>query len=99
MYLYSFLCGVAVVLAVETVGLLIAERVIRKRIKRMKHERRMTNADRIRAMTDEELAVLLNGVLVCDICVFSGEGCTECYNMERCISGLMTWLAMKAEEV
>lgn len=39
MYLYSFLCGVAVVLAVETVALLIAEQVIRKKIREMEEER------------------------------------------------------------
>lgn len=97
MYLHSFLCGIAVTLAVNTVALLIAEAVLRKKIRRMKQKLRFTNGDRIRAMTDAELAVFLNRTTVCDACVF-GDICREPYNMEKCNAGVETWLAMTVEE-
>ena len=48
-----------------------------------------TNADRIRAMTDEELKKFICSMFKCEFCDFElGERC-----------GLLNWLQMPAEEV
>ena len=44
-------------------------------------ERKMTNADRIRQMTDEELTRFLNGIVV--HCI-DHKGCTGCPMREGC---------------
>ena len=51
-------------------------------------EYRMTNADRIRSMTDEELKKFICSMFKCEFCDFElGERC-----------GLLNWLQMPAEE-
>lgn len=61
------------------------------------HAKPMRNADKIRAMTDEELAVFLSrGIEQCDYCqlaVFEGA-CTE----TLCDDAMMKWLQQPAEE-
>ena len=57
-------------------------------------EYRMTNADRIRAMSDEELAEFLGEYKFCDICV---EGCADCTYHGDCDKRLMDWLKQPAE--
>lgn len=56
----------------------------------------MTNADRIRAMSDKEMANFLVGISVdctsrCDYCA-DAKRCTE-----KCIGGIMRWLQQPAE--
>lgn len=52
----------------------------------------MTNADRIRAMTDEELADFMN----CDGCPPKNEGCNEGQNCSLC---WLNWLKQPCEAV
>jgi hypothetical protein len=56
-------------------------------------EYRMTNADRIRAMSDEELAKNL----VYEMCIYCYEHRTEkCY--QKCADNMLKWLKQPAEE-
>ena len=55
----------------------------------------MTNADRIRAMSDEELCDFLGQYKFCDICE---EGCEACTYNGDCDKRLMDWLKQPAEE-
>ena len=51
-------------------------------------EYKMTNADRIRSMTDEELKKFICSMFKCEFCDFElGERC-----------GLLNWLKMPAED-
>ena len=56
-----------------------------------------TNADRIRAMSDKELAELMRSMMDCDSCgnMFSFK-CDGSY--EHCLSVCLRWLQMPAEE-
>lgn len=54
----------------------------------------MTNADRIRAMTDEELCEFLSKCEFCDICP---EGCENCTYHGDCDKRLLDWLQQPAE--
>ena len=57
--------------------------------------KRNTNADRIRAMSDEELCDFLGEYKFCDICV---EGCDNCTYHGDCDKRLLDWLKQPAEE-
>ena len=59
------------------------------------HAKPQTNADRIRAMSDEELAVFLGEYRFCDICE---EGCADCTYHGDCDKRLSDWLQQPAEE-
>ena len=61
------------------------------------HEIQMTNADRIRSMSDEELAELMRSMMDCDSCgnMFSFK-CDGSY--EHCSSVCLEWLQKPAEE-
>lgn len=67
---------------------------IERKIKKQINNQRVTNADRIRSMTDEELAKGLVDLL--DV----GEACAFCLPVMRkplkcdghCISGVLKWL-------
>ena len=54
----------------------------------------MTNADRIRAMSDEELCKFLGECKFCDICE---EGCDNCTYHGDCDKRLLDWLKQPAE--
>ena len=54
----------------------------------------ITNADRIRAMSDEELCKLLGEYKFCDICE---EGCDSCTYNGDCDKRLLEWLKQPAE--
>ena len=54
----------------------------------------LTNADRIRAMSDEELCDFLGQYKFCDICE---EGCDACLYHGDCDKRLMDWLKQPAE--
>ena len=58
---------------------------------------KMTNADRIRAMSDKELAELMRSMMGCDSCgnMFSFK-CDGSY--EHCLSVCLNWLQMPSEE-
>ena len=58
------------------------------------HAKPMTNADRIRAMTDEELCDFLSQYKFCDICE---EGCDNCTYHGDCDKRLLDWLKQPAE--
>lgn len=54
-----------------------------------------TNADRIRSMTDEELAEFFQDTTFCDSCfIFKNECGTERYS---CIQRWLDWLRQEAE--
>ena len=53
----------------------------------------ITNADRIRAMSDEELCKLLGEYKFCDICA---EGCDACTYNGDCDKRLLDWLKQPA---
>lgn len=62
-----------------------------------RHFREKTNADRIRAMTDEELAHWLNSCgCICETCSHSAN-CVDPYNLSRCVGGVLEWLKQPAE--
>jgi hypothetical protein len=65
------------------------------------HFRQKTNADRIRAMSDEELAEWLEEVdcYNCDCCVYQRE-CRLEYDEEKhdCATGRMNWLKQPYKE-
>ena len=58
---------------------------------------KMTNADRIRAMSDKELAELMRSMMGCDSCgnMFSFK-CDGSY--EHCLSVCLEWLQQSTEE-
>lgn len=64
-------------------------------------EKPQTNADRIRAMSDEELADnWMKDVVVCHRCAYVEEcECDEYVTVEKCKEGLLEWLKQPAEEV
>ena len=53
-----------------------------------------TNADRIRAMSDEELCEFLGEYKFCDICE---EGCDNCTYNGDCDKRLLNWLQQPVE--
>lgn len=61
------------------------------------HKAPLTNADRIRAMSDKELAELMRSMMDCDSCgnMFSFK-CDGSY--EHCSSVCLNWLQQPAEE-
>ena len=62
--------------------------------------REMTNADRIRAMTDEELAVFINRIVICHHLRNEGN-CEKCpiHPAKPCdTEGIVEWLQQPAEE-
>ena len=58
----------------------------------------MTNADRIRSMRDEELAVWLCGLFSANTCVTHCPGYDFCYDSYGKSNGLKKWLQQPAEE-
>ena len=59
-----------------------------------------THADRIRAMSDEELAdAWMKDVAVCHRCVYTEEcECDEYVTIEKCKEGLLKWLKQPVED-
>lgn len=58
-------------------------------------EKPQTKADRIRAMSDEELFDFLYSYKFFEMCK---EGCGECSYQGECVRRLMEWLKQPAEE-
>ena len=57
-----------------------------------------TNADRIRAMSDEELAEWFEKqTMICDMCIYLNEDCAPISN-EKCRGGILSWLKSEAKE-
>jgi len=57
-------------------------------------QQQLSNADRIRAMSDEELCKFLGECKFCDICE---EGCDNCAYHGDCDKRLLEWLKQPAE--
>ena len=57
----------------------------------------MTNGDRIRQMTDEELTELIYESDACDLCVFDSP-CDVDSNFKKCKDGISTWLKQEEED-
>lgn len=58
-------------------------------------KRTITNGDYIRAMTDAELSVFINGNCTCDCCANFAKSCIEAFNMSKCIAGVTEWLGQE----
>ena len=59
----------------------------------------MTNGDRIRQMTDEELTELIYESDACDLCVFeSPYPCDVDSHFKKCKDGISRWLKQEAED-
>ena len=57
----------------------------------------MTNADKIRAMFNKELALLLDEN--CAVCSYRGNGDGRCYSATPpCIEGIEKWLESEADK-
>lgn len=65
-----------------------------------KDYKQATNADRIRAMTDEELAILLCRIMDCSICKRNIQKDGECdnYSADGLSKAVLNWLQRPAEE-
>jgi hypothetical protein len=68
----------------------------------------ITNADRIRAMSDKELAKMLSGFCILDSPIPFCQNLPECEDLldtedgvpeEKCIGCLLNWLQQPAEEM
>lgn len=59
-------------------------------------DKKATNADRIRSMTDEELSEFINALTVCDCCSYNGI-CSEYNNIPKCRKGVLEWLQQHTE--
>ncbi len=61
----------------------------------------MTNADRIRAMTDEELVLFVRAFINSSRCPYDWKGCENCWLKELCnanaYNGELEWLHTPAE--
>lgn len=61
----------------------------------------MTNADRIRAMTDEEMAAFFSSdnfrFCFCEFCEWNVKGCLNNEKM-NCANGMENWLKQEVEE-
>lgn len=55
-----------------------------------------TNADRIRAMSDEELAVFVRGIIMAEDCPVTGCECDKCLFKEVCFNG-SKWYGKETE--
>ena len=54
----------------------------------------MTNGDRIRQMTDDELAAwITDGEQICDLCAFDA-----CLLESKCEKGVLKWLKQEVSE-
>lgn len=58
---------------------------------------RKTNADRIRALDDEELAEWISKIMDCNVCV-NMNGYFPCHNEECCPDHWLNWLKSSAKE-
>ena len=64
----------------------------------VEEEYHFTNADRIRAMSDENLAEWINDTgVICNLCAYQKECEVPC-GRETCIEGIAKWLQQPAEE-
>lgn len=60
----------------------------------------ITNADRFRAMSDEELAAYwVNCSRICDWCSQKEKCDTVTATQEQCVTGVLEWLKQPADEV
>lgn len=57
----------------------------------------MTNADRIRSMSDEELSEFINDSIACDHCIHDSH-CNEFDNYQKCLEGVLNWLRLPVED-
>lgn len=67
-----------------------------QRIANYKREHPITNADRIRSMTDEELAEWMANKAECQYCSVRSEWCTE--SEASCRTNWLDWLKEEAKE-
>lgn len=55
----------------------------------------MTNLEKIRLMSAEELAKLIDLKCTCDMCVFHGMNCA--IGVTTCLEGIIEWLNKEAD--
>ena len=74
-----------------------------KEFSKYEHESKKTNADRIRAMSDEKLALFVRAIISAESCLCIDCDCDECFFKEPCSNGLkwygkeMEWLKQSFE--
>lgn len=56
----------------------------------------MTNGDKIRAMTDEELEKWLDGIAGCFVCTYMG--CKEFCSSSICVKNKLKWLKQECKD-
>lgn len=60
--------------------------------------RKPSNADRIRAMTDEELSLFIQDIFTCQACMEWSGGFCKAQNGNECRDVIMAWLKQEAGE-
>lgn len=63
-----------------------------------KRKPKQTNADRLRSMTDEELAELLSDIGCCEYEHMCAGECKPCHNGKSCQDYWLDWLRQEARE-
>ena len=69
-----------------------------------KPHKEQTNADRIRSMSDEELAVFVRSIIIAEDCPAPGCDCDKCFFKDPCFNGSkwhgkeIEWLQQPAKQ-
>ena len=58
----------------------------------------MTNFEKIKNMSAEEMAIFINDIVPCQVCAFENESCLVENRWGMCIEGTQKWLESEAEE-
>ena len=58
----------------------------------------MTNYEKIKNMSAEEMAIFINDTVPCQVCAFENESCVFEYMWRRCYEGIKKWLESEGED-
>ena len=72
-------------------------RVMREHQKKWEEHKKQTNADKIRNMTDEELAEFIEGLSNHCLAGLGEVNCSEQITCENCKTTALTWLQKEVE--
>lgn len=56
----------------------------------------MTNYEKIKNMSAEEMAIFINDTAPCQVCAFENEKCV--FENRRCYGGIKKWLESECDE-
>ena len=80
-------------------GLLVPDPRIGCKYRKADEDKPMTNGDKIRAMTDEELAALIaNENDFCSLCAYKSDDPICCKPLTECTHGFYEWLKQEVSE-